>query len=228
MLRHHRTTAYTSNDSSNALTTLNASANCVETDGNIITANNHSAIDNRHTSRQELLLLQTNQHQQSLGTPFPSNSATDLSHFYLHPIHNNGQPHQLTNSNILINTSLLPNISTPVFTTPTKILTGPSKSKPRKDLSLIKHQPTKKPAQPITTITQIKPNPNPSTLSVYSNRTDPRPALPNPTHDSAVNIDTHTEKKRRREEKRQSDSNDDDSNQHFLSAGPGSQDCRDK
>jgi hypothetical protein len=207
---------------------MNALANREETDGITFTANNHSAINNRHTSRQDLMLLETNQRQQSLGNPFPSNSVTELPPFYFNPIHNNGQPYQLTNSNTLINTSLSQNNSTPVFTTPTKIITGPSKPKPRKDLTLIKHQPTKKPAQSNNTLTQIKPNPNPSTLSASLNRTDPEPAIPNLTHDSAVNMDTHTEKKRRREEKRQADSNDEDSNQHFLSAGPGSQDCREQ
>jgi hypothetical protein len=124
--RHHRTAACPRNDSSNsvltchALTPMNALANREETDGITFTANNHSAINNRHTSRQDLMLLETNQRQQSLGNPFPSNSVTELPPFYFNPIHNNGQPYQLTNSNTLINTSLSQNNSTPVFTTQQK------------------------------------------------------------------------------------------------------------
>jgi hypothetical protein len=41
-------------------------------------------------------------------------------------------------------------------------------------------------------------------------------------------MESHTEKKRRRDEQKLADNNDEDSNQHFLSAGPGSQDCREQ
>jgi hypothetical protein len=41
-------------------------------------------------------------------------------------------------------------------------------------------------------------------------------------------MEIQTEKKRRREEKNQSEQNDGELTQHFLSAGPGSQDCREQ
>jgi hypothetical protein len=41
-------------------------------------------------------------------------------------------------------------------------------------------------------------------------------------------METQTEKKRRREESNQMEKNDEELTQHFLSAGPGSQDCREQ
>jgi hypothetical protein len=41
-------------------------------------------------------------------------------------------------------------------------------------------------------------------------------------------MEAQSEKKRRREDKNQSEKNDEELTQHFLSAGPGSQDCREQ
>jgi hypothetical protein len=45
---------------------------------------------------------------------------------------------------------------------------------------------------------------------------------------AVADMEIQTEKKRRREEKKCSDKNEEAANQHFLSAGPGSQDCREQ
>jgi hypothetical protein len=231
--RHQSTAALAVNESSIPLLYCHEAMNVasltnhVETDKNAITTNSQLAIMNRQASRQELFSIETSRHQQSLGNPFPLKSVTELPSPYLQSIPNNSLSYQLPIPSDLINKSLLPNNSSPIFSAQTKI-TAPLKQKTRKELNLVKTQPTKKPTRPDLKLTQIYPNPNPITTSPSLNPTGPEPAIPNPIRDSAVDMDSHTEKKRRREENRQIDSNDEDSNQHFLSAGPGSQDCREQ
>jgi hypothetical protein len=50
----------------------------------------------------------------------------------------------------------------------------------------------------------------------------------NLNHSKAEEMEIQTEKKRRREEEKKSETSNNDLSQHFLSAGPGSQDCRDQ
>jgi hypothetical protein len=202
-----------------------ALTNSLETDGNnqaaMITASH-----NRHVTRQELISNETCRNQQLLEIPSPSIPVTDLPPPFWQSIPNNSHSHQLSIPNNLINTSLLPNNS-PIFTTQSKI-TAPSKQKTRKELNLVRTQPSKKLTRPDPNMTLPYPNSNSITISSSLTRTDPLPALPNPTHDSAVDMVSHTEKKRRMEEKRQADNNDENTKQHFLSAGPGNQDCREQ
>ncbi|WJX95355.1 hypothetical protein P8452_76684 [Trifolium repens] len=187
---------------------------------------NHKAICIRQPSRQHLLPIQTSHSHQSLQIPSPSNIVTELPHLYWQSSPNHNHPHQFSIPNNPINSSLLPNNS-PIFTTQSKI-TAPIKQKTRKDLNITRTQHLKKPARPDPILNQPDPNFKPNTPTSSLTRTDPNPASANPTHDNAVTMDSHTEKKRRREEKAQADNNDEDSHQHFLSAGPGSQDCREQ
>jgi hypothetical protein len=71
-------------------------------------------------------------------------------------------------------------------------------------------------------------NPNQTKPVLSLNRTGSGPVTPKPNHDNAVDMEVQTEKKRRREEKNQSEKNGDELTQHFLSAGPGCQDCREQ
>jgi hypothetical protein len=59
-------------------------------------------------------------------------------------------------------------------------------------------------------------------------RTEIEPETLNPNQNSADDMDTQTERKRRREARNQMEKTDEELSQHFLSAGPGSQDCREQ
>ncbi|WJX92919.1 hypothetical protein P8452_74499 [Trifolium repens] len=200
--------------------------NHVETDKNNSAAHHYLGTSNRQPDKQELLCIETSIKQPSIDVPFPSKSVTDLPPLYWQSSPNQSQSHLLPVSNKIINPLLLPNNS-PIFTTHTKI-DVPTKQKTRKDLISTRTHPSNKPTRSGPILTQICPSPNPINPSNSLTRTDPDPTMPNPTRDSAMDMETNTERKRRREEKTQADNNDEVSTQHFLSAGPGSQDCREQ
>jgi hypothetical protein len=181
---------------------------------------------NQPVSRQALLLTETDRQKHSSDIPLPSYTVTDLPPLYGQSLPNHSHPYQLTIPTDLINKSSLSN-NYPTFTTQSK-QTAPTKQKTRKEPNTIKAQPAKKPTRPDPYTNQTYPNFNLTNTTATTTRTELGPVIPNPTRDSAVDMDSHTEKKRRREEKRQADNNDEESNQHFLSAGPGSQDCREQ
>jgi hypothetical protein len=56
----------------------------------------------------------------------------------------------------------------------------------------------------------------------------PFPVTVNDEPEDADNMDVQAERKRRREEETKKSVTNDEGNQHFLSAGPGSQDCREQ
>jgi 14-3-3 protein epsilon len=76
-----------------------------------------------------------------------------------------------------------------------------------------------------------KLNPNQKSTRTGPQRTGPKPAQPKPVSDpnqsSPVSMESQTEKKRRREEEKKTSENSTET-QHFLTAGPGSQACRDQ
>jgi hypothetical protein len=77
-------------------------------------------------------------------------------------------------------------------------------------------------------MTQPHLNPNPTGPILSLNRTGPGPEITKQNHDDAVTMEVQIERKRRREEKNLTEKNDEELTQHFLSAGPGSQDCREQ
>jgi hypothetical protein len=120
------------------------------------------------------------------------------------------------NNNLIFNSQS--NLSTPLK------ITG------RKSVITHKPQSIKKPTRPEPYSRQTQFDPNPSIPPVTINRigleTQTRTVQLN--HDCAENIETQAERKRRREEKNPCEKNVDETDQHFLSAGPGSQDCREQ
>jgi hypothetical protein len=200
--------------------------NHVETDKNNYAAYNHLGIINRQPDRQELLRIETSNKQPSIDILIPSKPVTELLPLYWQSSPNQSQSHLLPIPNNIINSSLLPSNS-PIFTTHTKI-TAPIKQKTRKNLISARTQPSKKPTHSDPNSNHLYPSPNPINPSNSLIRTDPDPTMLNPTRGSAMDMETITERKRRREEKKQADNIDEDSNQHFLSAGPGTQDCREQ
>jgi 14-3-3 protein epsilon len=88
------------------------------------------------------------------------------------------------------------------------------------------------PKQPITSINRpIKSNPNQKITRTGPTRTgaknDPNRPTPNPTQQLSVSMEVQTEKKRRRDDGKEKEEAP-TVIQHFLTAGPGSQDCRDQ
>jgi hypothetical protein len=213
---------------SNRVDSSNTNQNCppitlAETDNNCPAASFYSATSNRQPGRQHLLLSETDRQNQSLGNSFPLISVTELPHLYCQTNPNQNQSIHLPNQ---INTSLLPN-NNPIFTTQSK-LPIPLKQYNRKQLILNRTQPSNNTTRPDPRSTRSYLNPNPTEPTTEPNRTGPGPVNPNPAQTSAVDMDSHTERKRRREEKKQSEQNNEEPTQHFLSAGPGSQDCREQ
>jgi hypothetical protein len=51
---------------------------------------------------------------------------------------------------------------------------------------------------------------------------------PSPETEKLVDMETQSEKKRRREEETSVNNDQSQATEHFLTAGPGSQDCRDQ
>jgi hypothetical protein len=82
---------------------------------------------------------------------------------------------------------------------------------------------------PLNRTIKFNPNPTQNRTIHKINRPDPNssPSDPNqnPNRNVAEDMEVQTEKKRRRNEERKENS---DQIQHFLAAGPGSQDCRDQ
>jgi hypothetical protein len=161
-----------------------------------------------------------------IGIPLTFKTCNRTAPPFWQLIPNNSHSHQLAITNNPINVSLLSNNSQ-IFTTQSKI-TIPPKQKTRKALNITRTQLTKKPDRPDPNTTQPYPFSDPINIPSSLTRIDPLPAIINPTRDSTCDMESHTEKKRRREEQKLADNNDEDSNQHFLSAGPGSQDCREQ
>jgi hypothetical protein len=175
-----------------------------------------------HTSHHPLLATETDT-QQLICNPFQSNLVTDLSPFYSQSKANQNLPLIPTSS---VNNSSLPNNNL-VFNSQSK-QTVPLKTNNRTFSITHRTQPTKKPIRPDPQMTRLQMNPNQTEPVLSLNRTGSGPVTPKPNHDNAVDMEVQTEKKRRREEKNQSEQNDGELTQHFLSAGPGSQDCREQ
>jgi 14-3-3 protein epsilon len=223
---HHNQIALNSNNSSSIIM-LNGPLHKAEssTTNQLTLSINQPETDKaNHSSRQPLLFAETDKTKQSLGNQFPLISS--LPPFNCQSIPFPSPPsHQLFPNNH-INIPLLPN-NTLTFTSQPK-LTTPLKQSNRKQLSIHRIKSTKYPAQPEPILTQIQINPNPAELTQSLNRTGSEPNTPNPNQNSTVDMDTQTERKRRREERNQTEKNDEETSQHFLSVGPGSQDCREQ
>jgi hypothetical protein len=178
-----------------------------------------------HSSRQPLIGSETEKLQQTLGDQHKTNSVTVTSPFNCHSIPNQNIPsYQFLFPNNQFNSPSLPN-NKPIFNSQSK-LTIPIKPNNRKQLTLHRTQPARQRPEPI--LTQNHMNPNPTEPTPLLNRTGPITVIPKPNRDSAVDMEAQSEKKRRREDKNQSEKNDEELTQHFLSAGPGSQDCREQ
>jgi hypothetical protein len=88
------------------------------------------------------------------------------------------------------------------------------------------------PKQPINPINRpVKSNPNQKITRTGPTRTeaklDPNRPTPDPTQQLSVSMEVQTEKKRRRDDGKEKEEVP-TVIQHFLTAGPGSQDCRDQ
>jgi hypothetical protein len=89
----------------------------------------------------------------------------------------------------------------------------------------------KQPINPITRTIKHNPTHKHTRTGPSLNRTGPNPDPSKPVADMhvimPVSMETQTEKKRRRENEKETDDNS-NLTQHFLTAGPGSQACRDQ
>jgi hypothetical protein len=171
------------------------------------------------TSRQLSLHIETEKTQPSLANQFSLIPKTGLSSLNDQSIiiPSLPPPHLFQNNNH-INSSSLSNNSL-IFTSQPKI-TASLKHSNRKQITPHRTHPTNHSTRPNPISTQ------PHTQPI--NRPGPELAIPNPNQKNAVDMETHTEKKRRREGSNQTEKNDEEPTHHFLSAGPGSQDCREQ
>jgi hypothetical protein len=176
-----------------------------------------------HISRHQSFITETDIQQQVLCNPFQSNLVTDLPPIYSHSKVNQNLPLISTPA---FNKSLLPNNSLVFHSQPKQ--SDPPKYNNRTHSPSNRTQSTKKQNRPDPQKNRLQMNPVSTEPVLSLNRTDPGPVTTTLNRDKAVDMDVQTEKKRRREEDNQSGKNDDDLSQHFLSAGPGSQDCREQ
>jgi 14-3-3 protein epsilon len=95
-----------------------------------------------------------------------------------------------------------------------------------------KNNPLTRPIKSNPTHKLNRTSPNPNQLNPKNNPADPKinPVNPKPflTQNPTDDMETQTEKKRRREEAKKETDGNSESIEHFLSAGPGSQACRDQ
>jgi hypothetical protein len=75
--------------------------------------------------------------------------------------------------------------------------------------------------------TQTRPEKKPKTYDVFSHPTH-NPTGPVSNQEAPADLDAHGEKKRRREEENVDNPESLKEDEHFLTAGPGSQACRDQ
>jgi hypothetical protein len=174
-------------------------------------------------SYHQSIAPETNIQQQLFCNPFTSSLATDLSPLYCQLKPNQNLPLIPTSA---LHKSLLPNNSL-VFNSQPKQNIPPKLIKRTQSISNQTH-PTKKQNRPDPLMTQPHLNRNPTEPILSLNRTGPGPETTKQNHDDAVTMEVQIERKRRREEKNLTEKNDEELTQHFLSAGPGSQDCREQ
>jgi hypothetical protein len=178
-------------------------------------------------NQQPLMLPATEKNQQLLDNNFSLIPITGLSPFNCQSISIPSLPsHHLAHNNNHINASSLSNNSL-IFTSQSKI-TPPLKQINRKQLIFHRTQPTKIPTRTETLLTQVHMNSNQPDDMNPLYRTETEPETLNPNQNSADDMDTQTERKRQREARNQMEKTDEELSQHFLSAGPGSQDCREQ
>jgi 14-3-3 protein epsilon len=160
--------------------------------------------------------------------PFISlNSATVMSTNYCQLLSTQGQPSShVFFPNNQINPSLSLN-NIPIFNSQLNP-SIPLNIKNGKQLMTHKTQPTRKLTRPVTDMTRTQLAPNPTGPVLNQPRPDPITQQDQMNRPAVADMEIQTEKKRRREEKNCSDKNEEAANQHFLSAGPGSQDCREQ
>jgi hypothetical protein len=160
--------------------------------------------------------------------PFISlNSATVMSTNYCQLLSTQGQPSShVFFPNNQINPSLSLN-NIPIFNSQLNP-SIPLNIKNRKQLMTHKTQPTRKLTRPVTDMTRTQLAPNPTGPVLNQPRPDPITQLDQMNRPAVADMEIQTEKKRRREEKKCSDKNEEAANQHFLSAGPSSPDCREQ
>jgi 14-3-3 protein epsilon len=178
---------------------------------------------NINTSRQQSIAHDSDTHQQLICNSFTSNLVTDMPPFYCQSKPNHNMPLIPTSA---LQKSLLPNNSL-VFNSQPKQNIPPKLIKRTQSISNQTH-PTKKQNRPDPLMTQPHLNRNPTEPILSLNRTGPGPETTKQNHDDAVTMEVQIERKRRREEKNLTEKNDEELTQHFLSAGPGSQDCREQ
>jgi 14-3-3 protein epsilon len=182
------------------------------------------------TSRHPSLVSVTDANQQLLPKPFNSNLVTEMPQIYC-------QSTSTQNLSLIPHKPLLSNNCLVFNSQPQQTI--PLKTNNRTQLNAHHTQPTKKPNRPDPHMTRILLNSDPTepVQSLNPNPTEPvltmnRPGLeiqtPTLNRDNAVAMEFQTEKKRRRQEKNQPEKNDEQLTHHFLSAGPGSQDCREQ
>jgi hypothetical protein len=186
----------------------------------IFQAKNDKQIESRS---QPLLLTETEKITPLKADHTTLKTATILSPNYGQSSHNYDQQLlQFPFPNNQINTPLFLNHS-PIFTSKSKMPIQINDT--RKNSSAHRTQLVHKTTRPVTKKNQTQPEPNLNEPDLSLNRTEPETQL---NHVSAADMEIQMEKKRRREEDNKSEENGKEIIQHFLSAGPGSQDCREQ
>jgi 14-3-3 protein epsilon len=151
-------------------------------------------------------------------------SNIDLSVFNAHinpirPETETSKPNLLPNQTFLFNSQLTKS-DPPQLTTPNpKITRGPDQTL-RPTHNPNKHKPDQTHVRPSQKKTQRVTNPKPNPTLKFENRNQDQEAM--------ELMEGQGEKKRRRAEEYTNDNNASESTEHFLTAGPGSQACRDK
>jgi 14-3-3 protein epsilon len=175
------------------------------------------------SQNQPLLLTETEKLTPLKADQTTLKTTNVLSPNYGQSSHNHDQQLlQFPFPNNQINTPLFLNNS-PIFTSKSKL---PIKlNDTRKNPSVHRTQLVHNKTRPVTKKNHTQPEPNQNEPILSLNRTEPETQL---NQVSAADMEIQMEKKRRREEDNKSEENGKEIVQHFLSAGPGSQDCREQ
>jgi 14-3-3 protein epsilon len=196
-----------------------------------------SDFGNRQSIPQPSLQPSINDHNQS-------NMAITqlLSHNHsVQPLHFNDKPLPINNTsdNTIITHSLPNNDSTIPSITCSPLInesmnqmhTFSFQASPLTHINLI-NNPMNRPNKPKPALNPIQTTCNPNRILSKKNPTDPKHKPDDPkqknTQSTPEDMETQSEKKRRREEGKKVIEGSHEQIQHFLSAGPGSQACRDQ
>jgi hypothetical protein len=194
-------------------------------------------VPSTNPNRHDLAHLQVS--QPAVGPIITANTESHTNHQLIMNQSNDQLPNNLqrltqpmiTPDNTLIDHSLPSNTPSPTSLTFSPILIDATTQKPNNHFSFTASN-THKINHAINPLNRtIKINPNQKLTRTTNTRTGtkPEPTKPGPplNQNSPVTMDIQTEKKRRRDEEKETTDNS-TVTQHFLTAGPGSQACRDQ